>query len=399
VDDDTEGRAEPTAAPPGGPPGVAGWFPDPWSATRRRWWTGEAWTFATIDATDPSPAGAGSAGPAPASTVQAPTPTPLSPPTPVTAPPVAPPPVAPSPPPMAPPPPLPAAVPATMPTKAGPQPASTPPSGPPPGWSPPGAPGSTGGQPTSAKVAGLVAIVVFGLIAGLLGVRFLVHRARSPGTLGQAAPGTASSRPQAPPTSTDASRTALSSLIVKPADVASTLRVALLIGGDGLEQPTLDLCNAAYPSELLRSARLQDVVVDDQGQVQLSTEAVLYRNAAAAEQAFAELSQAASSCPSTPVPSPAGEPAVTTTFNPPPDGDWPQTDTVNRKAFDFTTVDAAGETAHYVAVYLQRGRALMGVYFPRPETPPTVAGQSTISGVVGVFAERMAALPASVVGS
>ena len=96
--------------------------------------------------------------------------------------------------------------------------------------------------------------------------------------------------------------------------------------------------------------------------------------------------------------SPAGEPAVTTKFNAAPDGDWPQTPTVNRKAYDFTTVDESGDIAHYVAVYLQRGRALMGVYFPRPDAVPTVNGKTDIRGVVEVFAERMAALPESVVG-
>ena len=41
----------------------------------------------------------------------------------------------------------------------------------------------------------------------------------------------------------------------------------------------------------------------------------------------------------------------------------------------------------------------MGVYFSQPDAPPIVAGQTGIPGIVGVFAERMAALPASVVGS
>jgi len=38
----------------------------------------------------------------------------------------------------------------------------------------------------------------------------------------------------------------------------------------------------------------------------------------------------------------------------------------------------------------------MGVYFPQPNsTPPTISGQSTIAGIVNVFATRLAQLPAS----
>ncbi len=250
-------------------------------------------------------------------------------------------------------------------------------------------------------VFGLVAIVVLGLVVGLLGVRFLYDRAKSSDDAGSAegVPGTSDGRPRSPSTSTDPSRSALSSLIVKPDDVATSHTVALLLGGDGLSQPTLDLCNGTFPSESRRTARLQDVVIDQQGEGALSTEAVLYRDTEAAEQAMSELDSVVAACPATPVRSPVGEPAVTTKFNPRPDGDWPQTPSVNRKAFDFTTVDEAGQTSRYVAVYLQRGRALMGVYFPKPEAPPAVAGQTGIPGIVEVFAKRMAALPASVVGS
>ncbi|MEA2843535.1 MAG: hypothetical protein QOJ69_1206 [Actinomycetota bacterium] len=262
-------------------------------------------------------------------------------------------------------------------------------------------PGAAPDKQRTARVLGLVAIVVIGLIVGLVGVRFLYDRARSDGggSAAQGVPGSSARPPRSPSTSTDPSRSALSSLIVKPEDVATSLPVVLLLGGDGLSQPTLDLCNGTFPSESRRTARLQDVVLDEKAEAVLSTEAVLYRDAAAAEKAMSELDSVVASCPSTPVASPVGEPAATTTFNPRPDGDWPQTPSVNRKAFDFNSVDESGQTSHYVAVYLQRGRALMGVYFPKPEAPPAVAGQTTISGIVGVFAERMAALPASVVGS
>ena len=42
----------------------------------------------------------------------------------------------------------------------------------------------------------------------------------------------------------------------------------------------------------------------------------------------------------------------------------------------------------------------MGVYFPQPGGPQAkVQGQSTVQGIVGVFAGRLAALPPAVVGA
>ena len=138
-------------------------------------------------------------------------------------------------------------------------------------------------------------------------------------------------------------------------------------------------------------------MADTQGQVVLSTEAVLYQNAAATAQAFSELRATAAACPPTSVPSPVGEPAVTTTFNPRPDASWPQTPTVERLAYDFVATDGQGVTQDSIAVYLRRGSVLMGLYFPTPGAPPAIYGQSSIAATVGLFAARMAKLPASVV--
>ena len=49
-------------------------------------------------------------------------------------------------------------------------------------------------------------------------------------------------------------------------------------------------------------------------------------------------------------------------------------------------------------MYLRRGRVLMGIYFPRPDgTQSPVAGETTIAGIVNVFANRIAQLPESIV--
>jgi len=250
----------------------------------------------------------------------------------------------------------------------------------------------------------LLAAVVLGLLVGLVGVRILSHRPNPTSTNvgdpaeGGSFPGNALGPP--PSTNADPSGSALFSLIVTQDDVAAPSKVALLPGGNGVSRATLDLCNGRFPSESQRTARLQDVVTDGGGEQPLSTEAVLYGGPAGPAQAFSELAAVSAACPATPVAGPNGAPPVVTRFDPAPDGTWPQTTTVSRMAFDFTTTDALGRTSHTIAVYLQRGRVLMGVYFFHPDgIQASVAGQTTIPGIVAVFAGRMAALPTSVVGS
>jgi hypothetical protein len=176
--------------------------------------------------------------------------------------------------------------------------------------------------------------------------------------------------------------------------------VGLIPQGDQVSgQATLDLCNGRFASEKLRRARLQVAAVGQQGAPALSTEAVLYENPAAAAQAMTELQHVAASCPSSPVVSPVGEPTVTTKFNAAPDGAWAAVPGVDRLAFDFVTTDASGTSQHFVSVYLRRGRALLGLYFPAPDAPlPAIAGQTTIEAATQVFANRLAQLPASVTG-
>ena len=85
-------------------------------------------------------------------------------------------------------------------------------------------------------------------------------------------------------------------------------------------------------------------------------------------------------------------------FRPTPDTTWPVTPTVNRLAYDFDSVDLQGTTSHSIAVYLTRGRVLMGVYFSSPDGPqPPVQGHTTVDSIVQLFEKRLAALPSSVV--
>lgn len=188
---------------------------------------------------------------------------------------------------------------------------------------------------------------------------------------------------------------ALAGLVVQPQDTTSALSVHLLNGGSQVDgQPTLDLCNGSFPSESLRTSRLQDVALDAGGQAVFSTEAVQYRSADATAQAFKELADVASNCPTTPVVSPSGEPTVTTKFGSSPDSDWPKTHSVQRLAYSFTTTDDTGRAVHSIAVYLRRDRFLVGLYFTQPDAAqPAISGQTSIKGIVDQFEGRLAKAP------
>jgi hypothetical protein len=59
---------------------------------------------------------------------------------------------------------------------------------------------------------------------------------------------------------------------------------------------------------------------------------------------------------------------------------------------------ANGQSSPLVTVYLLRGRALLGLYFPAPNgAQPAVAGKSSIESIVALFEQRMAALSSKVV--
>jgi hypothetical protein len=202
--------------------------------------------------------------------------------------------------------------------------------------------------------------------------------------------------PTAPSQSRDPSAALLADLVVSDADVGSSLTVSGLPGGNGLSQPTLDLCNGTFPSESMRTARLQVLAVDRQGETALSTEAVLYSSGAGTAAAFSQLKDTVAACPAGPV----GVPAETTRFGTAPDADWPQVPSVERLAFAFDTISANGETTHSVVVYLRRGRALLGVYFPQADAPTAVVeGKTALGDIVSIFATRLAKLPVAAIST
>jgi hypothetical protein len=248
---------------------------------------------------------------------------------------------------------------------------------------PPPAGRSTGARPAVA------ALIVMMLIAGVAGFA-VTNQIRSGKDFNQAVTN--------PPATVDPDESALGDLNVQQTDVTAQYTVGLIPDGDSVAGTTLDLCNAVFPSERLRSARRQVAAVDTLGSVTLSTEAVLYRRPADAAQAFTELHTLARTCPNRPVTSPTGGTTVTTKLGAAPDRSWAPFANVERIAFDVNTTDQTGRRDHSVAVYLRRGRVLMGVYFATAAaTQPMVAGETSLAGISRVFASRIAELPASVV--
>ena len=333
----------------GAPTQRAGWYPDPSAAGYHRYWDGTAWTR------DAFPNGPASPSSPPAGSPVADSPFAGSPPM------------------------------SASPAAAG-EPAVPP-------------------RPTSSGL-GFVALVlglmlVVGSLAVVGGYYAFGRRSSSPTAAARPVPSlpivpnlptvpnfpTVPIRPTVPPTPVDPSASVLAGLVVNQADLALTGFVLPRPLGDELSKATLDLCQGSFPSESLRTARLQVDVLELTATLPLSTEAVLYSSAAATAQGFAELKAVSAACPES------------VKLNPTPDGAWPQVPTVDRLAFDFVSTDQAGTASHDVAVYLRRGRVLMGVYFYFPAADQvTIAGQTTLAGITNVFATRMANLPAAVVG-
>jgi len=265
--------------------------------------------------------------------------------------------------------------------------------------------------PRDSRLLAIIALIV-GLAVGFV-LAFAVGSSRHHSTSRSNAiaipplgtfPSPAPAPPPTSPPSTaapgpaDPGSSALSGLVLRQSDVGTALIVTTIPGGNQVAgEATLDLCGATFASESLRTARLQVAGTNLQGDTPLSTEAVLYSNPNGTAQAFSELRNAAAHCSPAPVRTPNGD-TETTHINAAPDGAWPATATVERLAYDFTTTDQLSQSQHWIAAFLRRGRVLEGIYFATPDGPqPGVDGQTTVSGIVGVFASRIAQLPASII--
>ena len=211
-----------------------------------------------------------------------------------------------------------------------------------------------------------------------------------------AVPGPAQSAPTGSPNGL------LQSFSLRQSDLPSSQQLSLIPDGDTVNDPTLDLCNGTYASEKRRVARLQLSAQTQDGAAVISSEAVLYDNPTGTTQAFTELQQIAKACPSTAVDSPVGEPTVTTSFGPRPDGGWPTVAGVQRLAYAVTTTDSGGNTSKSTVIYLRRGKALLGLYLPAPDAGgphASVQGKTSAADITAIFEQRLANVPASAIGA
>lgn len=250
-----------------------------------------------------------------------------------------------------------------------------------------------------AIVAGLIAL---SLVSGAVGYAIEAGTDSNDAVSGSLAPTTIVPGPT-PEAPAIADRAALADLVVSQPDVASPYEVLLIRNGNRTSEPTLDLCNGRFATEKQRVARLQVAELEANANANanavLSTEAVTYERGADGNKAFAELRSVRRACPSGPVTSPVGGGTAAFTFRAAPDRTWKDAPSVERLAYSFVST-AAGTASTSVAVYLRRGRVLMGLYFPQPADPqPAVGGKTTIEDIVGLFEARMARLPTKIVGN
>jgi hypothetical protein len=188
----------------------------------------------------------------------------------------------------------------------------------------------------------------------------------------------------------------LASIGLQPEDADDGFTYAGYPGGDQVRgMVSLDICGQRFDSESLRVARHQVGIKGADGKGVISTEALLYRDPAAAEQAMDEIQAAVAACPTTPTKSPvAGAPALSYEVNPPPDGDWQPVEGVDRLAYDLTASDDAGHSARLETIYLRRGRLLLAIYLQRlDQATQAVTGHPSDQDLTDRFATEIAALP------
>ena len=151
-----------------------------------------------------------------------------------------------------------------------------------------------------------------------------------------------------------------------------------------VDEPTLELCAAEFPSEALRKARLEQVAIDKNGRDigdrgAFSVESVVYDDAASAAQAFGELRSAIESCPDL-FHGPKGQDHHLVSI---PDAE------LGKVAPDHVAVSTTSQDGTRAIVYQRRGRVMIGLYGP---------DLATIERYIPVVASRLAALSAAEAG-
>lgn len=159
-------------------------------------------------------------------------------------------------------------------------------------------------------------------------------------------------------------------LVLKPVQVGKGYVRVDRPDGVGLATRTLDLCGrTGYPSEKLRTDRLQVDYLKRGGTIGLSNEVVTYKPGAA-KQAMQEVRRHALHCPKTPiVTGQPGLPPLTVTITPVRDAKLLKGYVAVRVRVTGTVKGKAVDDISY-AVYQRFGNVLAGTYsFATPATP------------------------------
>ena len=165
----------------------------------------------------------------------------------------------------------------------------------------------------------------------------------------------------------------------------------MLADGTSLGIPTLDFCDAKYPSESLRVKRLQTGAFDSDGvYAGMSTEVVVYESPKAAMQALAEVIKARLACPEgKKITTFDGHTLVFTFHKAPGPSDTPLVGPDSRLIIHTTmVVDGAPQTAFLV--YQIAGPVLAALYVSDASGKPlTQASLDRLYGLAGRIATRL----------
>ena len=163
--------------------------------------------------------------------------------------------------------------------------------------------------------------------------------------------------------SSSANAHSLAAIGLQPGDISTSLHIATLQDGTSLGIPTLDFCDARYPSEALRVKRLQVGAFDASGAYAgISTEVVQYKDAAAAQQAIDEVTRAATSCPrGTTVKTSDGH-RIVFTFHPAPGPSDTPLVAAGSRLIVHVTMQVDGSPQSAFLVYQVVGNMLAGMY-------------------------------------